>query len=218
MKFKKPNKKGFPCPSKDKLILAERKWVKWQQGPVSHASPRCLLNIFAQGNGEKSWIGMSGNAMHCLDQNWRSLWSRIRWQWIPPPTLQEWLLISLSMNLLGYPQFSPPPLSLSIYVLLTQLVFVSLQASFDGYLEDKPRVFKAIFPDKGRSRQLNEVFVIFYAWSFENWVHCADYWNDLESASSFVKGHLFAWHVKPRMADKKNPSLNGLLIVYAVKN
>ncbi|KAL3844644.1 hypothetical protein ACJIZ3_002047 [Penstemon smallii] len=29
-------------------------------------------------------------------------------------------------------------------------------ASFDEYLEDKPRVFKAIFPDKRRSRQLNE--------------------------------------------------------------
>ncbi|CAH9084493.1 unnamed protein product [Cuscuta europaea] len=30
------------------------------------------------------------------------------------------------------------------------------QASFDRYLEDKPRVFKAIFPDKRRSQQLNE--------------------------------------------------------------
>ncbi|KAL0377562.1 UNVERIFIED_CONTAM: hypothetical protein Sradi_3061700 [Sesamum radiatum] len=30
------------------------------------------------------------------------------------------------------------------------------QASFDVYLEDKPRVFKAIFPDKRRSQQLNE--------------------------------------------------------------
>ncbi|KAL7100938.1 hypothetical protein ACP275_08G025900 [Erythranthe tilingii] len=30
-------------------------------------------------------------------------------------------------------------------------------ASFDQYLEDKPRVFKAIFPDKRRSNQLNEV-------------------------------------------------------------
>ncbi|GFQ07870.1 hypothetical protein PHJA_002931000 [Phtheirospermum japonicum] len=29
-------------------------------------------------------------------------------------------------------------------------------ASFDQYLEDKPRVFKAIFPDKRRSQQLNE--------------------------------------------------------------
>ncbi|KAK6913290.1 Protein of unknown function DUF1997 [Dillenia turbinata] len=29
-------------------------------------------------------------------------------------------------------------------------------ASFDHYLEDKPRVFKAIFPDKPRSQQLNE--------------------------------------------------------------
>ncbi|EYU44136.1 hypothetical protein ABFS82_08G025800 [Erythranthe guttata] len=29
-------------------------------------------------------------------------------------------------------------------------------ASFDQYLEDKPRVFKAIFPDKRRSNQLNE--------------------------------------------------------------
>ncbi|KAL0350859.1 UNVERIFIED_CONTAM: hypothetical protein Sradi_4235100 [Sesamum radiatum] len=29
-------------------------------------------------------------------------------------------------------------------------------ASFDVYLEDKPRVFKAIFPDKRRSQQLNE--------------------------------------------------------------
>ncbi|XP_057769558.1 uncharacterized protein LOC130989593 [Salvia miltiorrhiza] len=29
-------------------------------------------------------------------------------------------------------------------------------ASFDDYLEDKPRVFKAIFPDKRRSHQINE--------------------------------------------------------------
>ncbi|KAL7606950.1 uncharacterized protein LOC111893917 [Lactuca sativa] len=29
-------------------------------------------------------------------------------------------------------------------------------ASFDQYLEDKPRVFKAIFPDKRRSQQLND--------------------------------------------------------------
>ncbi|MCD7469322.1 hypothetical protein HAX54_008259 [Datura stramonium] len=29
-------------------------------------------------------------------------------------------------------------------------------ASFDGYLENKPRVFKAIFPDKRRSQQLNQ--------------------------------------------------------------
>ncbi|KAJ6734757.1 hypothetical protein OIU79_001928 [Salix purpurea] len=35
-------------------------------------------------------------------------------------------------------------------------LYESPGASFDGYLEDKPRVFKAIFPDKGRSRQLNE--------------------------------------------------------------
>lgn len=30
-------------------------------------------------------------------------------------------------------------------------------ASFDQYLEDKPRVFTAIFPDKHRSQQLNQV-------------------------------------------------------------
>ncbi|KAJ6683939.1 hypothetical protein OIU85_007616 [Salix viminalis] len=35
-------------------------------------------------------------------------------------------------------------------------LYESPGASFDGYLEDKPRVFKAIFPDRGRSRQLNE--------------------------------------------------------------
>ncbi|CAI0420265.1 unnamed protein product [Linum tenue] len=29
-------------------------------------------------------------------------------------------------------------------------------ASFDRYLEDKPRVFQAMFPDKQRSQQLNE--------------------------------------------------------------
>ncbi|PSS30468.1 Protein of unknown function DUF1997 protein [Actinidia chinensis var. chinensis] len=32
----------------------------------------------------------------------------------------------------------------------------SPRASFDQYLEDKPRVFKAIFPDKRRSNRLNE--------------------------------------------------------------
>lgn len=36
------------------------------------------------------------------------------------------------------------------------------QASFDEYLEDKPRVFKAIFPDKRRSQQLNEVWLSFF--------------------------------------------------------
>ncbi|KAA8547961.1 hypothetical protein F0562_004390 [Nyssa sinensis] len=35
-------------------------------------------------------------------------------------------------------------------------LYESPVASFDQYLEDKPRVFKAIFPDKGRSQQLNE--------------------------------------------------------------
>lgn len=30
------------------------------------------------------------------------------------------------------------------------------EASFDGYLENKPRVFRAIFPDKRRSQQLNQ--------------------------------------------------------------
>ncbi|KAF5735557.1 hypothetical protein HS088_TW15G01065 [Tripterygium wilfordii] len=35
-------------------------------------------------------------------------------------------------------------------------LFESPGASFDQYLEDKPRVFKAIFPDKRRSHQLNE--------------------------------------------------------------
>ncbi|KAJ8775151.1 hypothetical protein K2173_020155 [Erythroxylum novogranatense] len=35
-------------------------------------------------------------------------------------------------------------------------LYESPGASFDRYLEDKPRVFKAIFPDKRRSQQLNE--------------------------------------------------------------
>ncbi|KAG6742914.1 hypothetical protein POTOM_053858 [Populus tomentosa] len=39
-------------------------------------------------------------------------------------------------------------------------LYESPGASFDGYLEDKPRVFNAIFPDKRRSQQLNEVFAI----------------------------------------------------------
>ncbi|KAJ0457375.1 hypothetical protein HanIR_Chr15g0772991 [Helianthus annuus] len=34
-------------------------------------------------------------------------------------------------------------------------LYESPDASFDQYLEDKPRVFKAIFPDKRRSQQLN---------------------------------------------------------------
>lgn len=50
-------------------------------------------------------------------------------------------------------------------------------------------------------------FSLVFLWSFENWVHCVDYWNDLESASpltQIVKGHLFTWHIKPRMVNKKN--------------
>lgn len=40
-------------------------------------------------------------------------------------------------------------------------LYESPDASFDQYLEDKPRVFKAIFPDKRRSQQLNDVCVKF---------------------------------------------------------
>lgn len=42
------------------------------------------------------------------------------------------------------------------------------QALFDDYLEDKPRIFNAMFPDKHRSQQLNQVFafpVEFFFWS-----------------------------------------------------
>lgn len=51
------------------------------------------------------------------------------------------------------------------YLLLSQCddefdQFRNVQASFDEYLEDKPRVFKAIFPDKRRSDQINEVFFL----------------------------------------------------------
>ncbi|KAL4581794.1 hypothetical protein LXL04_006322 [Taraxacum kok-saghyz] len=35
-------------------------------------------------------------------------------------------------------------------------LYETADASFDQYLEDKPRVFKAIFPDKRRSQQLND--------------------------------------------------------------
>ncbi|KAL7256658.1 hypothetical protein ACSBR1_010567 [Camellia fascicularis] len=35
-------------------------------------------------------------------------------------------------------------------------LYESPRASFDQYLEDKPRVFKAMFPDKQRSQRLNE--------------------------------------------------------------
>ncbi|XP_059670368.1 uncharacterized protein LOC132315937 [Cornus florida] len=35
-------------------------------------------------------------------------------------------------------------------------LYESPAASFDQYLEDKPRVFKAIFPDKQRSQRLNQ--------------------------------------------------------------
>eukprot|EP00257_Ricinus_communis_P027613 XP_025015027.1 uncharacterized protein LOC8283427 [Ricinus communis] len=35
-------------------------------------------------------------------------------------------------------------------------IYESPGASFDRYLEDKPRVFKAMFPDKRRSEQLNK--------------------------------------------------------------
>ncbi|XP_073288808.1 uncharacterized protein [Primulina huaijiensis] len=38
----------------------------------------------------------------------------------------------------------------------TRLLKVESQASFDQYLEDKPRIFAAILPDQQRSQQLNE--------------------------------------------------------------
>lgn len=44
--------------------------------------------------------------------------------------------------------------------------FLQLQASFDQYLEDKPRVFTAIFPDKRRSQQLNEVELLTFSSNF----------------------------------------------------
>jgi len=45
-------------------------------------------------------------------------------------------------------------------MILTQIFvfFLFLQASFDQYMDDKLRVVKAVFPDKGNSKQLNEVF------------------------------------------------------------
>ena len=37
------------------------------------------------------------------------------------------------------------------------------QALFDDYLKDKPRIFNAMFPDKHRSKQLNQVFAFFFS-------------------------------------------------------
>jgi hypothetical protein len=36
--------------------------------------------------------------------------------------------------------------------------------------------------------------------------------------TQIVKGHLFTWHIKPRMVNKKNLCLSDLLIVCVVKN
>ena len=38
----------------------------------------------------------------------------------------------------------------------------NFQALFDEYLEDKSRVFKAMFPDKPKSYRLNEVTSMFH--------------------------------------------------------
>ncbi|KAK2994600.1 hypothetical protein RJ640_025654 [Escallonia rubra] len=49
-----------------------------------------------------------------------------------------------------------PPATYSSRITTDISLYESPGASFDQYLEDKPRVFKAIFPDKRRSQQLNE--------------------------------------------------------------
>lgn len=57
------------------------------------------------------------------------------------------------------------------------------QALFDQYLEDKPRIFNAMFPDKHRSQQLNQVFAFLlfiflfhYLFSYWCWVELS--WVD----------------------------------------
>ncbi|KAK9741102.1 hypothetical protein RND81_03G081700 [Saponaria officinalis] len=49
-----------------------------------------------------------------------------------------------------------PPSTYSSTISTDIPLYESPSASFDQYLEDKPRVFRAMFPDKQRSQRLNE--------------------------------------------------------------
>lgn len=53
-------------------------------------------------------------------------------------------------------QMTAKPTAYSSKIATDIPLYESPGALFDDYLEDKPRVFEAIFPDKRRSRQLNE--------------------------------------------------------------
>lgn len=79
--------------------------------------------------------------------------------------------ISTDIPLYEIPGVKIPPFFISLSLSLCDgfdLVFEfwNGQASFDQYLEDKPRVFKAIFPDKRRSSQINEVYFLDFFVSF----------------------------------------------------
>ncbi|XP_044468681.1 uncharacterized protein LOC123198126 [Mangifera indica] len=53
-------------------------------------------------------------------------------------------------------QMTMKPATYSSRISTDMPLYESPGASFDQYLDDKPRVFKAIFPDKRRSHQINE--------------------------------------------------------------
>ncbi|XP_073278179.1 uncharacterized protein [Primulina huaijiensis] len=80
-------------------------------------------------------------------------------------------------------------------------------ASFDQYLEDKPRVFTAIFPDKQRSQQLNEV-----RWELQGL-------DDMLKPSQFslgVNGALYSYRHGPRTRLKGQLSMSISFVLPAV--
>ncbi|CAK9162942.1 unnamed protein product [Ilex paraguariensis] len=82
-----------------------------------------------------------------------------RWQWKGKPSgkwpCRVWRDDSRSQPLLIKSQTTKPS-TYSSSITTDIPLYESPEASFDEYLKDKPRVFKAIFPDKRRSQQLNE--------------------------------------------------------------
>uniref|UniRef100_A0A2C9WAX2 DUF1997 domain-containing protein n=1 Tax=Manihot esculenta TaxID=3983 RepID=A0A2C9WAX2_MANES len=81
-------------------------------------------------------------------------------KWEGKLKMQDWQCHAAAEPKLGRPfiknQMATKPATYSSKISTDIPLYESPGASFDRYLEDKPRVFKAMFPDKRRSQQLNE--------------------------------------------------------------
>ncbi|KAK9271538.1 hypothetical protein L1049_001898 [Liquidambar formosana] len=86
---------------------------------------------------------------HFSRGKWKGQQLKNIWVWQCQAVTQSKSLIAIKNQMLN-------PSTYSSRIATDIPLYESPGASFDQYLEDKPRVFKAIFPDKRRSQQLNE--------------------------------------------------------------